>query len=142
MCNIIAIYNKFTVIYICNNTECVTTIWNLLLWEGWTKLIKSICNVCFSIGVPHHRLLCLVRLEVLQEKAAQGQEERKGWEGKGDERNIRKHHFLDDNCQTKILLNAILENINFLMIIVKNKNSIQKLISVPHWEDENTESYI
>ena len=49
--------------------------------------------------MPHHRLLCLVRLEVLQEKAAQGQEERKGWEGKGDERNIRKHHFLDDNCQ-------------------------------------------
>ena len=71
----------------------------MLLWEGWTKLIKSIYNVFFSIGVPHHRLLCLVRLEVLQEKAAQGQEERKGWEGKGDERNIRKHHFLDDNCQ-------------------------------------------
>ena len=52
--------------------------------------------------MPHHRLLCLVRLEVLQEKAAKGQEERKGWEGKGDiRRYTRKDNFSDDNCETK-----------------------------------------
>ena len=49
--------------------------------------------VIFSIGVSDRRLLCVVRLEVLQEKAAKGQEERKRWERKGDGRNIRKYLF-------------------------------------------------
>ena len=39
-----------------------------------------------SFGLSNHRLLCVVRLEVFQEKATKGQEEGKRWEGEGDER--------------------------------------------------------
>ena len=56
----------------------------------------------FSVGVFDRRLLRVVRLEVLQEKAAKGQEERKRWEREGDERNVRNHLFFTAHiCQNR-----------------------------------------
>ena len=56
----------------------------------------------FSVGVFDRRLLRVVRLEVLQEKAAKGQEERKRWERKGDESNIRNNFFFTTHiCQNR-----------------------------------------
>ena len=39
----------------------------------------------FSIGLSDHRLLCVVRLEVFQEKEAKRQKERERWERKGEQ---------------------------------------------------------
>ena len=38
-----------------------------------------------SIRLPHHCLLCVVRLEVFQEKEAKRQKERERWERKGEQ---------------------------------------------------------
>ena len=50
------------------------------------KLGNDNCSVLSSFGLSDHCLLCVVRLEVFQEKATKGQEEGKRWEGEGDER--------------------------------------------------------
>ena len=55
------------------------------------SLIISNYYISSSFGLPHDRLLCVVRLEVFQEKAPQGQKEGKGWEGEGE--TIRKIFF-------------------------------------------------
>ena len=49
------------------------------------KLGNDNRSVLSSFGLSDHCLLCVVRLEVFQEKATKGQEEGKRWEGEGDE---------------------------------------------------------